>query len=111
MGLRFGANATICKGAILPLLSYGAPVWLEAMKHQHNRHKLKSVHRLINLRMARAFRTTSGDALCILTGMKPIIIKIEEIVKQHEFKERQPNREEYLDHEVEYRHWPTRQLL
>ena len=52
------------------------------------------------------FRTTSGEALCILTGMKTIIIKIEEIVKQHEFKERQPHREEYLDHEVEYRHWP-----
>ena len=45
---------------------------------------------------------TSGDALCILTGMKPIIIKIEEIVKQHEFKGRQPQREDHLDHEVEY---------
>ena len=86
--------------------SYGAPVWIEAMKHQHNRQKLKRVQRLINLRMARAFRTTSGDALCILTGMKPIIIKIEEIVKQHEFKGRQPQREYHLDYEVEYRHWP-----
>ena len=105
-GLRYGAIATIYKGAILPLLSYGAPVWIEAMKHQHNRQKLKRVQRLINLRMARAFRTTSGDALCILTAMKPIIIKIEEIVKQHEFKGRQPQREDHLDHEVEYRHWP-----
>ena len=97
---------TIYKGAILPLLSYGAPVWIEAMKHQHNRQKLKRVQRLINLRMARAFRTTSGDALCILTGMKPIIIKIEETVKQHEFKGRQPQWEDHLDHEVEHRHWP-----
>ena len=98
-GLGYGAIATIYKGAILPLLSYGAPVWIEAMKYQHNWQKLKRV-RLINLRMARAFRTTSGDALCILTGMKPIIIKIEEIVKQHELKERQLQRETYLDHEV-----------
>ena len=105
-GLRYGAIATIYKGAILPLLSYGAPVWIEAMRHQHNRQKLKRVQRLINLRMARAFCTTSGEAVCILTGMKPIIIKIEEIVKQHEFKEWQPHREEYLDHDVEYRHWP-----
>ena len=105
-GIKQEAIATIYKGAILPLLSYGAPVWIEAMKHYHNRQKLKRVQRLINLRMARAFRTTSGDALCILTGMKPIIIKIEETVKQHEFKGRQPQQEDHLDHEVEYRHWP-----
>jgi hypothetical protein len=37
--------------------------------------------------------------------MKPIIIKIEETVKQYEFKERQ-QRDPYLDHEVEHRHWP-----
>ena len=105
-GLRYGAIATIYKGAILPLLTYGAPIWIEAMKHQHNMQKYKRVQRLINLRMARAHRTTSGEALCILTAMKPIIIKIEEIVKQYIFKERQHQRDFYLDHEVEYRHWP-----
>jgi hypothetical protein len=56
--------------------------------------------------MARAYRTTSGEALCILTGMKPIIIKIEEVVKQYEFKERQQKQDLHLDHEVEHRHWP-----
>jgi hypothetical protein len=56
--------------------------------------------------MARAYRATSGEALCILTGMKPIIIKLEEIVKQCEFKERQHQQESYLDHEVEHCHWP-----
>jgi hypothetical protein len=56
--------------------------------------------------MARAYRTTSGEALCILTGMKPIIIKIEEFVKQYEFKKRQNQRYLYLDQEVEHRHWP-----
>jgi hypothetical protein len=105
-GLRNGAIATIYKGAIPPLLPYGAPVWTEAMKHQHNMQKYKRVQRLINLRMARAYRTTSGEALCILTGMKPIIIKIEETVKQYESKERQHQRDLYLDHEVEHRHWP-----
>ena len=32
--------------------------------------------------------------------------RTEEIVKQYRFKERQHQRDLYLDHEVEYRHWP-----
>jgi len=30
-GIKHAAMATIYKGAILPLLTYGAPVWIEAM--------------------------------------------------------------------------------
>ena len=33
------AMATIYKGAILPLLSYGVQVWVEAMKYERNRKK------------------------------------------------------------------------
>ena len=74
-GLRYGAIVTIYKGAILPLLTYGAPVWIEDTKYQHNIQKYEKVQRIINLRTARAYRTASGEALCILTGMKPINIK------------------------------------
>jgi hypothetical protein len=34
------------------------------------------------VRIAKAFRTTSSEALCILAGTTPIIIKTEEAVKQ-----------------------------
>jgi hypothetical protein len=34
-GLKHGALQTIYKGAILPLLLYGAPVWIEAMQYEH----------------------------------------------------------------------------
>jgi ribonuclease HI len=37
--------------------------------------------------------------------MKPITIKIEEIVKQYEFKIRQ-HQDLYLDHKVQHCHWP-----
>ena len=80
-GIKQQVIATIYKAAILPLLSYGAPVWFEAMKHAHNRQKYVRVQRLINLRMATAYRTTSSEALCILTGMTPIILKLEAVVK------------------------------
>jgi len=51
------------------------------MKYEYNRLKYIRVQRLMNIRMAKAFRTTSSEALCILAGMTPIIIKIKEAVK------------------------------
>jgi len=88
-GLKNEAVATMYKGAILPLLMYGAPIWSEAMKYEHNRQKCVRVQRLINLKMARAYRTTSNEALCILTGTTPIILKLEEVVKQYTFRDKQ----------------------
>ena len=79
------------QGAILPLLTYGAPVWIEAMNHEHNRRKYIRVQRLINISMAKAYRTTSSEALCMLTATTPIIIKLEEIVKRYNTKERKAN--------------------
>jgi hypothetical protein len=38
-GIEIEAIKTIYKGAILPLLIYGAPVGIEAKKHEHNRRK------------------------------------------------------------------------
>jgi len=104
-GLKNEAVGTIYKGAILPLLMYGAPTWSEAMKYEHNRHKYVRVQRLINLKMARAYRTTSNEALCILTGTTPIILKLEEVVKQYTFRNKQQQQPINLDYELEYRLW------
>jgi len=38
-GLKHEALKTIYKGTILPLLLYGVPVWIEAMKYAYNRLK------------------------------------------------------------------------
>jgi len=56
---------------------------MEAMKYEHIRLKYISVQSLINVRMAKAFRTTSSEALCILTGITPIILKTEQTVKKY----------------------------
>ena len=105
-GIKHETIATICKGAILPLLTYGAPVWIEAMKNEHNRQKYIRVQRLINIRLAKAYCTTSSEALCILTGMTPIIIKLEEVVKRYDIKRRLGNRTFELDYDVELKNWP-----
>jgi len=63
------------------------------MKYAYNRLKYITVQRLTNISMAKAYRTTSSEALCIVTGMTPIIIKTEEAVKQYNIRkrERKPN--------------------
>jgi len=39
------------------------------------------VQGIINIKIAKAYRTTSNEALCVLTGMTPIAIKIEEMAE------------------------------
>jgi len=36
-GIKHAVIETIYKGDILPLLTYGAPVRIDAMKYEHNR--------------------------------------------------------------------------
>ena len=60
----------------------------------------------MNIRMAKAYRTTSSEALCIVTGMTPIIIKTEEAVKRHNIRERKGNQTQLIDREVELKNWP-----
>ena len=76
-GIKHAAMDTIYKGAILPLLTYVSPVWIEATNHEHNRRKYIRVQCLINISMAKAYRTTSSEALCMLTATTPIIIQLE----------------------------------
>jgi len=47
-GIKHAVMNTIYKGAILPLLTYGASVWIEAMNHEYNRPKYIRVQCLIN---------------------------------------------------------------
>ena len=47
-GLNHEALKTIYNGAILPLMLYGAPVWIEAMKYKSNRRLYNRVQRYIH---------------------------------------------------------------
>jgi len=80
-GLSHAALHTIYKGAILPLLLYGAPIWIEALKKECNKTTYDRVQSLTNIKIAKAFQTTSNEALCTLTGLTPVVIKTEEAAK------------------------------
>ena len=82
-GLNHEALKTIYNGAILPLILYGAPVRIDAMKYKSNRRLYNRVQRLINIKMAKAFRTTFTEALCIITRQVPIIIKSNQAAQQY----------------------------
>jgi len=73
-GLNYKSLKTVYLGGILRFLLYGASVWIKAMRLERYKSKLIRVQRLINIKIAKAYRTVSNEALCILTGMTPIAI-------------------------------------
>jgi hypothetical protein len=104
-GIKHDAIKNIYKGAILPLLLYGAPVWIEAMKHEYNKRKCIRIQRLINIQTAKAFRTTSNEALCILTGITPITIKTEEADRIYNARKIRRSQTQEIDYVVEHKNW------
>ena len=68
--------------------------------------KFIRVQRLTNISMAKAFRTISREALYIVTGMTPIIVKTEEAVKQYNIRKRKGSKTQLIDREVKLKNWP-----
>jgi hypothetical protein len=83
--LKHEALKTIYAGGILPLILYGAPVWKGVLDITRFKAKLIRVQRLINIRIAKAYRTVSNVALCVIMGLIPTNVKIEETAKHYEF--------------------------
>jgi hypothetical protein len=78
---------------------YGAPVWIDAMEKKWNKAIYSRVQRLMNIKIAKAYRTTSNEALCILTGTTPIDIKAGETAKLYRMSRDRQNHQ--LDHDAE----------
>jgi len=62
----------------LPLMMYGVPVWIGAMAKKCNKILCTRVQHLMNIKIAKAYRTISGEALSVLTGITRIEIKVVE---------------------------------
>ena len=101
-GLKHEALKTIYTGGILPLILYGAPVWNSILNRKCYRSKLIRIQRFINIKRAKAYRTVSNEALCVITGLMPINIKIEETVKYYEYVKGNGN---LFDREMEAKYW------
>ena len=101
-GLKNEALKTIYSGGILPLLLYGAPVWKSVINKKCYKTKQTRIQRLINIRIAKAYHTVSNEALCVITGLTPIDIKIEETGKFYDITKRKGKQ---YDSEIEVRNW------
>src|SRR5215510_10542330 len=77
-GLGNKSLKNIYEEALIPILIYGAPVWEEAAGKHRNLHKLQRVQRLMNIKIAKAYRTISYSASCLIAGVPPIAIVIAE---------------------------------
>lgn len=60
------------------ILRYGGPAWASALKTKRNQTRLNSAFRLMSIRVASAYRTISLEAVCVIAGMVPIGITLEE---------------------------------
>jgi len=61
-GLGHKSLKTVYEGVIVTLMTYGAPVWEVAITKHKYLQKLQSAQRLINTKIAKAYRTVSFEA-------------------------------------------------
>jgi len=61
-GLGHKSLKTVYEGAIVPLTSYGAPVWEGEITKQKYLQNMHSAQRLINIKIAKAYGTISFGA-------------------------------------------------
>jgi len=60
---------------------------------------LTGVQRVINTKVAKAYRTVSNEALCINTGLKPIHINIKETAELYKIVKRNGYVNLKMDHD------------
>ena len=60
----------------------------------------------MNLLIAKAYRTTSSEALCILAGTTPIAIKAEEAARRYDVWKGHGSNTQNIDREVKINRWP-----
>jgi hypothetical protein len=104
-GLGHKALKQLYTGGIQLLLLYGASVWAEILEKTSHREKLIRTQRLINIKDAKAYRTVSNDALCIITGLTPIHIKIKESAELYNIVRGNRHKNSPIDHDKLPKHW------
>jgi hypothetical protein len=68
-GLGHKAIKIIYEGVVVPILMYGAPIWVEVIWKNKNLTKYKRIQRLINIKIDKAYRTLSYDVSCMIAGV------------------------------------------
>jgi len=107
-GLGLKSLKTVYEGALDPLMTYGDPVWQEAVtKHRYLR-KMQRAQRRINIKIAKTYRTISFEASCVMVGVPPIGIVIAGKMQLLVYKRKHglENREQAYDMSLPANEWP-----
>ena len=80
-------------------------MWKKAIDKVSYKSKLGRVQRLINIKITDAYHMVSNEALCILTGLTPIAIKIEEACQFYQLTKDSSKVEAPVDCDMEVRYW------
>lgn len=75
-GGRFAARLLYYK-VVESVVLYASPMWAPSVKLLTNLKSLRGFQRVMLGRLARAYRSVSLDALCVLTGVLPIQLLVE----------------------------------
>ena len=67
---------------------------------------MKKVQRLANIKISKAFRTVSHEALCIFTELMPITTNLKEITHLYNIKKDGKYDNMYIDTVLHYSNWP-----
>jgi hypothetical protein len=87
-------------------MTYGAPVWEEAVTKQRYLRKMQSAQRLTNIKIAKAYRTISFEASCLMPGVPPIGIVIAGKVHLYKRKHGIESSEYECDMPLPVMEWP-----
>ena len=82
-GIGPKALKSIWTHALEPALTYASAVWAGGAAVLHNKAKLRTVQRAALLRICRAYRTVSHEALHVLSGVRPIDLRVEELATHY----------------------------
>jgi hypothetical protein len=86
-------------------LLYIALVWIKAIEIGKYKKKVLRVQRLPNIKIAKAYRIVSSEALCVITGMTPINLKIEQAAQFYFQTRNQTMDSGHFDNNKEARLW------
>ncbi|XP_065093100.1 uncharacterized protein LOC135713796 [Ochlerotatus camptorhynchus] len=73
--------------SVSSLLRYGGPAWAAALETNQIQRKHSSTFRLMAMRVVSAYRTISSEAVCVIAGMIPIGITLEEDSECYRWRE------------------------
>jgi hypothetical protein len=59
----------------------------------------------MNIRIAKSYRTVSNEALCMITGLTPIDIKINETAQFFQITKGNKKEEEQFNYDTRTKHW------